>query len=131
MTRSDRTQLLCRLVVVGWLGSALAALAIVASDYLPNVLSNSAWWIAAFSWVLIIGGILILANWRTCDQCGRLLFAFDPNPWSPGRHLSARTLLGSYQIVAILDAALKRRTNCMWCGHQDGAQPKYVVTAHE
>jgi|GEM_PF-3134140 len=98
---------------------------VVAVEYLPNMLANYVLWIIGFAVMVLGAGLLVLGRWRTCDTCGKFLFEFDSLPRPGGRHPAARTVLGSYQIKAMLDSALGRRVHCMWCRHEDGPQWKH------
>lgn len=68
-----------------------------------------------------------LSLWRHCDQCTKQLFA-GHIVWPPReRRHSARRVWGSFRFAAMLDYARTGTTRCMWCGHEDGVEPDYVV----
>ena len=124
------TRVLCVLVVLGWLLAAGAGLVLIVGRG-AGPLTGYVMPTAALAGVLMIGGIIVLSNWRTCEQCGKFLFAFDPNPWSQGRAPSATTFAGSFQMSAIIGTAIHGRPRCMWCGHLDGDTPKYFDMTHK
>lgn len=82
---------------------------------------------------------LILWIWRRCDRCGYRLFSIRPvvlgnvvrDGSSRPPHYLARQLLGSFQWGVIRDAAMGRGARCLWCGHQDGVKPDYVIVSQQ
>jgi hypothetical protein len=158
--RFAATRALCVIVVLAWcvwiatLVGAIYKFLIRREDELIALLDY-----LIVPWLCIAGLMLasigMLWLWRRCDRCRRRLFhegrhswvrwwpgvdAFDrrwlQRQWltpkqEPERDYRAKTLLGSYRNAAIVRMAFTGRLRCQWCGHEDGANPSYVITASE
>ena len=134
--RQKLTQWLARALGVAVIASSVLIALLLASILRPaGNLMNS---------MMLTGGSVAAAGfisgalwiWRKCDRCGyRILhpqsgitgYAQRKGQARMPNH-RARKILGSYYCGALVEAATGG-AHCLWCGHEDGTKPDYVVTA--